>query len=114
MDKDSLYYLSHPYTTFGDPAANRYSAAIFERCLNDMYQITSVNPIVIIPVGTDDFTAMAICRKIFDECEAIIMCPNWEKSKGCQEEYHWAVEENKPIYILHQDLTLSVFEKASQ
>ena len=113
MDKDSLYYLSHPYTTFGDPAANRYSAEILERCIIDMYQITIINPIVIIPVGTEDSTAMRICRTIYNASDAIILCPNWDKSRGCTEEYQWAIQDNKPVYILNQDLTLIKYEIAS-
>ncbi|MDF2591381.1 MAG: hypothetical protein K0S75_847 [Clostridia bacterium] len=112
LDKDCIYYLSHPCTTFGDPAANRYAAAIYERCLSDMHQITMINPIVIIPVNTEDSVAMIMCRKMFDVCGAIIMCPNWDKSKGCNEEFQWALQDNKPIYILNQDLTVFRYELA--
>jgi hypothetical protein len=113
VDKDKLYYISHPYTTFGDPDANRYSAKILEKCIIDMYEITTINPIVIIPVGTEDSIAMRICRKIYNACDAIILCPNWDKSRGCTEEYQWAIQDNKPVYILNQDLTITVLNKAS-
>ncbi|HYE10545.1 MAG TPA: DUF4406 domain-containing protein [Patescibacteria group bacterium] len=113
MNKDYLYYISHPYTTFGDSATNRYSAEILERCLNDMYKITTINPIVIIPVDTEDSIAMKICKKIYSACDAIILCLNWDKSKGCMEEYQWALQDNKPIYILHQDLTITQYERVS-
>jgi len=31
-------------------------------------------------------------------CDAMLLCPGWEKSKGCKIEVRFAIENNIPIY----------------
>ena len=99
MDKNKLYYLSHPYTTFGDLKKNIISAKVIEFGLFTHHDLKVVNPIVL-PLGSNNDEAMGKCRHLYNACDAIILCEGWEQSKGCMEEYRWALEEGKPIYIL--------------
>jgi hypothetical protein len=99
MDKKKLYYLSHPFTTFGDLKKNLISAKVIEFGLLIHQDIKLVNPISIMPV-LDDKVAMEKCRHLYNACDAIILCENWQQSKGCMEEYRWAIEDGKPIYVL--------------
>jgi hypothetical protein len=98
MDKNKLYYLSHPYTTFGDPKKNIISARVIEFALFTHHDLKVVNPIIL-PLGTTNDEAMDKCRHLYNACDAIILCEGWELSKGCMEEYKWALEDGKPIYL---------------
>jgi hypothetical protein len=102
IDKSKLYYLSHPYTTHGNIEKNRVKALIIGMALNELHNLSIVNPIVTLPTGLDDGEAMRKCRHLYNACDALILCKDWEKSKGCNEEYWWAVADKKPIYLLEK------------
>ena len=97
MKTNILYYLSHPYTTHGDPEKNRENAINIECFLTNDLDIIVINPIAM-PLGTDNDVAMGKCRHLYNACDSIIFCDDWDKSVGCREEYKWAVEDNKPKY----------------
>jgi hypothetical protein len=99
LDKNKLYYLSHPYTSFGELKKNIISAKVIELSMLIHQDIKLVNPISIMPI-LDDEEAMEKCKHLYNACDAIILCENWQKSKGCMEEYRWALKDRKPIYIL--------------
>jgi len=97
MRKDILYYLSHPYTTCGDPATNQHAAQLIESELKLKYGMSVINPIIL-PLGGDNETAMGKCRILYEACDAVIFCDNWNKSSGCRAEHKWTVEDQKPKY----------------
>lgn len=98
LDKGKLYYMSHPYTSIGDPKENKKMAAMIQELLVAIYEIDIVNPILMIPEGMDDTAAMEKCRHLYNACDAVILCPDWNKSKGCITEERWAQEDMKPTY----------------
>jgi hypothetical protein len=108
VDNNILYYLSHPYTTFGDPEINRTRAAQMEKILSALYGIKVINPIIL-PLGDTNDMAMKKCRHLYNACDAVILCEYWDKSTGCKEEYQWATEDNKPVYIITHDYKLKRF-----
>lgn len=97
LKKDWLYYLSHPYTTFGDLEQNREDAVTIECDLVNDHDLCIISP-VSLPLGTDNDVAMAKCRHLYDACDAVIFCDDWEKSVGCRTEHGWAIEDKKPRY----------------
>jgi hypothetical protein len=102
LDKSKLYYLSHPFTTYNDPAENQGSAFRIEFQLMNKYEIYVINPILL-PLGPGNDRAMEQCRHLYNACDAIILCPDWDKSKGCKEEAYWAYQDNKPRYYVDKD-----------
>lgn len=110
IDNKKLFYLSHPFTSHGDPEKNKGRALLIEYQLKAKFGIKIINPINLLVDRTNE-EAMAICRHLFDACDGIIMCPNWEKSAGCQVEYCWAAKEKKPIYIYTDNNTLQLCER---
>jgi hypothetical protein len=66
-----------------------------------MCGLNIINPIVVMPILNDE-AAMAKCRHLYNACDAIILCEDWKKSRGCSEEYWWAVSDNKPIYVIEK------------
>ncbi|MFZ5352757.1 MAG: DUF4406 domain-containing protein [Bacillota bacterium] len=101
MDKSLIYYLSHPCTTYGDAKQNRISSIMIENYLREMYKLHIINPIGLIPEGIDNDIAMEKCKHFYNGSDSIILCDNWEQSKGCNTENRWAVEDRKPIYRLY-------------
>lgn len=99
LDKNKLYYLSHPYTTYGDPKQNISTAKVIAFALDLTLGIKIVNPIVILPSLTDA-EAMEKCKHLYNACDVLILCEGWEWSMGCIEEYRWALADGKPIYLV--------------
>jgi len=97
MDKNKLYYLSHPYTSCGDPDRNKVNSVMIDTALTHFNKLSVINPIGFLPKLSDE-EAMKKCRAIYNACDAIILCEGWEQSKGCNTEYGWAIEDGKPIY----------------
>ena len=94
---DILYYLSHPYTSYGDADLNRDNAILIECNLCNENNLSVINPVGL-PLGFDNEFAMKKCRSLYDACDAVIFCDNWNKSQGCMTEHKWTVEDGKPKY----------------
>lgn len=109
LNTSLLYYLSHPYTSFGDPILNISESVKRQIDIVNLMDIKIINPIVLLPLGLCEEIAMDKCRSLYEACEAIILCPGWNKSKGCKEEYWWAKNDGKPIYI-YDDQYLKICE----
>jgi len=41
-------------------------------------------------------------------CDAMLLCPGWENSKGCQIEVRFAVENNIPVYDYNDGMQICV------
>lgn len=108
VDRNKLYYLSHPYTTHGDPQMNKARAHQMEVLLGAAYGIKVINPIVL-PLSDVNDIAMQKCRHLYNACDAVIFCIDWEKSAGCSEEYKWASEDKKPVFRVTKDYRLESF-----
>jgi hypothetical protein len=83
--KDKLYYLAHPFHTYGSPDINRSLAHIAGRKLDRM-GIHYINPLLTIPPNTPEPVATEKCGCLLMACDGIILCENWRKSKGCLHE----------------------------
>ena len=100
--KDKLYYLAHPFHTYGSPDLNRLLAQFMERKLTDM-GIYVINPILTIPPNTPEPKAMGKCDRLLMACDGIILCQNWQKSTGCRHEKVLAEEWELEIIEVQND-----------
>lgn len=98
IDNSKLCYMSHPYTSFGDKAQNKVQSIIIATALSHFNKLNILNPIGFLPELSDE-AAMAKCRDLYNACDVVILCEGWEQSTGCNQEYQWALEDGKPIYI---------------
>lgn len=103
MNPELLYYLSHPYTTYGSAKFNKVKAKLIEHYIAFLYGIKMVNPICTLPL-MDDEAAMAKCHHLYLACDAVILCPGWPLSKGCKEEAEWAIRDQKPRFYYRKGL----------
>ena len=99
LDKNKLYYLSHPFTSYGDKKENQEKAADIEMRLREKYGIKVINPILL-PLNLDLDKAMKQCRHLHDACDETIFCDDWDKSKGCKEEFAWCNDLNRHYYFV--------------
>lgn len=91
-----LLYISHPCTTQGDINENRLNAKIYTNIYkNQGYHV--INPLEVINSTTSHEEAMKISIKLLKVCDAIAMCGDWEKSKGCVMEYEYAKQNGIEI-----------------
>ena len=103
LDPTKIYYLSHPCTSVGEMAENKWHE---QECVDTILlsqegyvcrdhpgdnKIKLVRPLAVIPEYLPEDEAMVRCLGFLEECDAIIMCGDWEKSKGCVKE-KWAAE----------------------
>ncbi len=87
-------YIAGPMT--GLPDFNR--GAFFEAggVLLDNGHLV-LNP-AILPDGLEHGEYMKICLPMIDAAEAMVMLPGWEKSKGANMEYQYALIKRIPVF----------------
>lgn len=96
-------YLSGPITGTND---YRERFAFSERKVRTELCYGNVEPETVNPVILGDLIPsanyneiMRLCFDVLEMCDAIIMLPGWEKSKGCNQEYGFAKALGKEIYL---------------
>lgn len=99
---ETLYYLSHPYTTYGNIEVNRSNALKYEVELCNEMDTIVINPLSL-PMPDDHDKAMDKCLKLLSACDGIIMCPGWEKSRGCCIELDFAIDRKMDIIEIEGD-----------
>jgi hypothetical protein len=97
MDKNKLYYLAHPFTTYGNETRNLISSRLIARWIRLRYGISVLNPLVTVPQSLTWDDAMYKCGLLLDACDAIIMSGQWQKSKGCIDEYEASKFESREV-----------------
>lgn len=110
LDRNMIYYLSHPCTSCGEIEENRkMEKECYEKILLKQTgmlnrkepkrnKIKIVRPLIEIEENTEWHDAMKKCVEMLAGCDAIIMCGEWEKSRGCLDEYDKAREWGMDIY----------------
>ena len=98
------YYVSHPFT--GDEKANLADAERIRAELKARHpHICFMNPLGMFgDENTDYCTALADALELLSCCEAIILCPGWEKSTGCRAEKAYAIHTGIKIHYLDEFL----------
>lgn len=99
LDKSKIYYLSHPCTTYGKKEENIKDSKVIEILLRIRFGIRVINPIAIIIEGTTEEEAMKKCFHLYNACDEVIFCENWNKSTGCKEEHRWTQDDEKPHHF---------------
>ena len=95
-----LIYISHPFS--GDEEKNRAKIkAIKSYCMKttDPIQELYINPIAAIGAA-QSFSYRNIieqCLILLSRCDRLLLCGDWQTSRGCWAEYAFAVSRGIPI-----------------
>lgn len=84
-------YISHPCTSFGDIEENRKIAKKHA----DYFKSKGfhvLNPLDIINPKSSYNEAMRMSFEMLQMCDIIVMCGDWQRSRGCRAEYEYALE----------------------
>lgn len=117
--KSGVYYMAHAYT--GDEVAN------FERATICASRLVSLGYVIHSPVSHGyHFEARIVGKcwammmafdRLFLESgnwAGLILCPGWEKSRGCFMEKKWFEDKNLPIYHYEDLVKETKIEKSQQ
>lgn len=81
-----MIYLSHPY---GGNEDNRLDAALIAGGIESETEYAVFNPLSAFAKYSgrhSEDTILAMCKGALTACKLIILCPGWEKSRGCRYE----------------------------
>lgn len=113
LDSTKMYYLSHPCTSVGTMAENKWHE---QECADEILlsqegyvcrdhsgknKIKLLRPLTLIPECMPGYEAMKRCMLLLSACDAIIMCGDWEWSEGCKMELQ-AAKANR-LEVLYYD-----------
>lgn len=96
LDPTKIYYLAHPATSCGDYWENRRSEhqAAYQIAIRTGYGARKkpLRPLTMIHPDTKETydQIMKRCFKWLSGCDVIILCGDWENSKGCKMEKEYA------------------------
>lgn len=96
-----LIYISHPCTSVGDIEENRKGAREYAR-FSKICGYHVINPLEVINPEAEHDEAMKIAMILLSGCDAILMGGEWWLSKGCIEEYRYALKNE--IEIIEGDV----------
>ncbi|MBR3946204.1 MAG: DUF4406 domain-containing protein [Bacteroidales bacterium] len=96
--KKSRVYIAGRVGDVSDPNILRIRQANFERREKALARLgyKAVNPMKIVPQGTEWKDAMRICLKALCDCDCISLLPDWRLSEGATLEAHIAEELGIP------------------
>ena len=108
-----VVYVSHPY---GGEQKNEAKVDVIVRALQTVNpDACFVRPVHVIraPYGRTDYVqGLEYCLALLDRCNAIIMCGNWQESRGCVSEYVVAKRKGIPVWTGEEMLLGEGFDEA--
>lgn len=96
------YYISHPYT--GNEEHNKADAERIRSTLKVANpEICFMNPLGMFGGKETDYcTALSDALELLSCCDAIVLCPGWEKSTGCRAEKAFAMQQGIAIKYFNE------------
>jgi nucleoside 2-deoxyribosyltransferase len=107
-----LYYLAHPYsapTPEGElenfNKVTRIAAELIKRGMNVYSPLTHTHPIHLVePQSWERW--IELDEEFMSRCDALILCPGWENSRGCRHERSRFVAMGKTVIWLDVDTNI--------
>ena len=122
LDKNIVWYLSHPCTSFGTLEENHGEEdKAYTNIMNsqqkivycgriDFNELKILRPMTLVPKNCGHDEAMEMCLAWLEGCGGIIMAGDWQNSKGCRIEKAYAEKWGKQI-VYYPDIVLVGVEK---
>ena len=102
--KKDLVYVAHPYG--GDPKNVEKIKAIIRKLREENPNNVYISPVLCFGFYYNDvpyLDGIEECLTVLDKCDFIILCGDWEESRGCNIEYIHAGDTYKPIFVYKED-----------
>lgn len=104
LDSFKLYYLAHPFKSYGFPDDNLFNESkLFRMLISETPSVKIIRPLRLIPPIEED-EALRRCLKLLEACDTILLSFNWEFSKGCVYEKEYAEIMGKDIIFLEDHM----------
>jgi len=92
MKHTKIIYVAHPYGGFEDN--KKEVERILVELQNEYPDYLFISPINCFDWAYDKYDysfGMNMCLGLLDKCDLLLLCTGWQKSKGCNIEYRYAV-----------------------
>lgn len=102
--KKKLVYIAHPY---GGKESNRKKIDVImgDLVLNDTSH-DYISPIhnfgYVYLIGDDYQRGLDICLSLLGQCDILVLCPEWESSRGCKGEFEFAKKHSISTFTLSE------------
>lgn len=99
-----LVYVAHPY---GGKESNRKKIDVImgDLVLNDTSHdyISPIHNFGYVYLTGDDYErGLDICLSLLGQCDILVLCPEWEFSRGCKGEFEYAKKHSIPTFTLSE------------
>lgn len=99
MNKGKLIYLAHP---FGGEDSNKKAVdKIMKNIVIDDRNNTYLSPLhnfSTVYFADEYAKGLKICLEMLNRCDVLVLCGDWQTSKGCIGEWSFALAKGMPIY----------------
>lgn len=102
--KKKLVYVAHPY---GGKESNRKKIDVImgDLVLNDTSHdyISPIHNFGYVYLTGDDYQrGLDICLRLLGHCDILVLCPEWESSRGCKGERDHALKRGMPVFTINK------------
>lgn len=102
--KKKLVYVAHPY---GGKESNRKKIDVImgNLVLNDTNHdyISPIHNFGYVYLTGDDYqSGLYICLSLLGHCDILVLCPDWESSRGCNGEFEFAKKHSISTFTLSE------------
>nr|DAR28545.1 MAG TPA: Blasticidin M [Caudoviricetes sp.] len=102
--KKKLVYVAHPY---GGKTSNRKMIDVImgDLVLNDTSHdyISPIHNFGYVYLTGDDYQrGLDICLSLLGQCDILVLCPEWESSRGCKGEFEYAKKHSISNFTLRE------------
>ena len=102
--KKKLVYVAHPY---GGKENNRKNIDVImgDLVLNDASHdyISPIHNFGYVYLTGDDYQrGLDICLSLLGQCDILVLCPEWESSRGCKCEFKFAKKHSISTFTLSE------------
>lgn len=101
LENANVVYVAHPY---GGLSFNYERTSSIMKLLCEKFpNITFVSPIHaygFMYEAVDYEKGIRMCFKLLDLCDTVLLCGDWENSRGCRMEKEYAIQNNKGVEVL--------------
>lgn len=102
--KKKLVYVAHPYG--GNESNRKKIDVIMENLVLNDASHDYISPIhnfgYVYLTGDNYQRGLDICLSLLGQCDILVLCPEWESSRGCKGEFEYAKKHSISTFTLNE------------